>query len=160
MQAWLAAAPMTRLHLFGLDGTLLCRTAAPVEISRQLGLDKETAKLERDVVTGRILERLTTCGVPAAYGSRFPCSHYRACRSAGILTSAAKAEIADRLCAEFGVTHADCVAHGDSLSDAELVGTVPISVAVNADRHPMGLATHSCTGQDLWDAYELVRRAR
>lgn len=210
---------MTRLHLFDLDGTLLHRTAAPVEISRQLGLDKEIAKLERDFVTRRIdsrayaqlvhglwaglteshvvaafegapwlrrirdtwaeirgrgeycavislspsffVERLTAWGVHAAYGSRFPSVPFaEPVDPAGILTPAAKVEIADRLCAKFGLTRADCVAYGDSLSDAELFGTVPISVAVNADRHLVGLATHSYMGQDLWDAYELVRRAR
>ncbi|MGW0839562.1 HAD family hydrolase [Streptomyces sp. NPDC002787] len=210
---------MTRLHLFDLDGTLLHGTAAPVEISRQLGLDKEIAKLERDFVTRHIdsrgyaqrvhalwaglteshvaaafegapwlrrirdtwaeiqdrgeycavislspsffVERLTAWGVHAAYGSRFPCVPFtEPVDPDGILTPGAKVEIADRLCAEFGLTRADCVAYGDSLSDAELFGTVPISVAVNADRHLTGLATHSYTGQDLWDAYGLVGRAR
>ncbi|MEV2252335.1 HAD-IB family phosphatase [Streptomyces sp. NPDC050147] len=45
---------MARLHLFDLDGTLLHGTAAPVEISRQLGLDAEIAALERDFVAQRI----------------------------------------------------------------------------------------------------------
>ncbi|MEV6757783.1 HAD-IB family phosphatase [Streptomyces sp. NPDC051214] len=45
---------MARLHLFDLDGTLLHGTAAPVEISRQLGLDAEIAELERDFVAQRI----------------------------------------------------------------------------------------------------------
>ncbi|GAA1572511.1 MULTISPECIES: HAD family hydrolase [Streptomyces] len=38
---------MTRLHLFDLDGTLMYGSAAPVEISRQLGLGAEIAELER-----------------------------------------------------------------------------------------------------------------
>ncbi|MFF5447451.1 HAD family hydrolase [Streptomyces sp. NPDC012888] len=38
---------MTRLHLFDLDGTLMYGSAAPVEISRQLGLSAEIAALER-----------------------------------------------------------------------------------------------------------------
>jgi phosphoserine phosphatase len=210
---------MTRLHLFDLDGMLLHGTAAPVEISRQLGLDQEITTLERAFVARRIdsrgyaqhvrelwsglteshvdaafegapwlrrirvtwaeirdrgeycavislspsffVERLTTWGVHAAYGSRFPCVPLtEPVDPAGILTPTAKVEIADRLCTEFGLTRADCVAYGDSLSDAELFGTVPISVAVNADRHLMGLATHAYTGRDLWDAYELVRHAR
>jgi phosphoserine phosphatase len=210
---------MTRLHLFDLDGTLLHDTAAPVEISRQLGLAKEIAELERDFVTQRIdsrayaqrvhslwaglteshvaaafdgapwlsrirdtwaeirergeycavislspsffVERLTAWGAHAAYGSRFPRVPFsEPVDPAGILTPAAKVEIADRLCGELGLTRADCVAYGDSLSDAELFGTVPISVAVNADRYLTGFATHSYTGHDLWDAYELVRRAR
>jgi phosphoserine phosphatase len=48
---------MTRLHLFDLDGTLLHRSAAPVEICRQLGLDHEITELERDFVTRRIDSR-------------------------------------------------------------------------------------------------------
>lgn len=40
-------AGMSRLHLFDLDGTLLRGTAAPVEISRQLGLETEIVELER-----------------------------------------------------------------------------------------------------------------
>ncbi|MEI5098935.1 haloacid dehalogenase-like hydrolase [Streptomyces sp. PmtG] len=45
---------MARLHLFDLDGTLLYGTAAPVEISRQLGLDREIAAIERDFIGGHI----------------------------------------------------------------------------------------------------------
>ena len=65
----------------------------------------------------------------------------------------------DRLCAEFGLTRDDCVAYGDSLSDKDLFAAVPVSVAVNSDRHLSGLATHSYVGKDLWDAYELARHA-
>lgn len=75
---------------------------------------------------------------------------------AGVLSAAAKVLIADRLCVEFGVSRDDCVAYGDSLSDKDLFATVPVSVAVNSDRHLAGLATHSYVGRDLWDAYELV----
>ncbi|CAM5597988.1 hypothetical protein SALBM135S_03373 [Streptomyces alboniger] len=45
---------MARLHLFDLDGTLLHGTAAPVLISRQLGLDAEIAALESDFAAGHI----------------------------------------------------------------------------------------------------------
>ncbi|MGW6939556.1 HAD family hydrolase [Streptomyces xanthophaeus] len=37
---------MTLLHLFDLDGTLMYGSAAPVELSRQLGLSTEIAELE------------------------------------------------------------------------------------------------------------------
>lgn len=105
------------------------------------------------------VERLTAWGAHAAYGSRFPALPFsEPVDLAGILSAAAKVQIADRLCEEFGVMRADCVAYGDSLSDKDLFETVPVSVAVNADRHLAGLATHSYVGRDLWDAYELVRR--
>ncbi|WP_424212783.1 HAD family hydrolase [Streptomyces sp. BI20] len=43
---------MTRLHLFDLDGTLIRDSAAPVEISRQLGLEREIVALERAFSAG------------------------------------------------------------------------------------------------------------
>ncbi|MEU6766463.1 HAD-IB family phosphatase [Streptomyces sp. NPDC046853] len=207
---------MARLHLFDLDGTLLHGTAAPVEISRQLGLEAEIAELERDFVAGRIdspqyavrvhalwadltdtqvtaafegapwltgiretwaeireggdycavislspsffVERLLGWGAHAAYGSRFPSVPFtEPVNPTGILNAAAKVKIAERLCEEFGVGRSDCVAYGDSLSDLDLFGAVPVSVAVNADQRLVGLATHSYVGRDLRKAYELVR---
>lgn len=107
------------------------------------------------------VERLLDWGAHAAFGSRFPAVPFvDPVDPAGLLDAAAKVTIADRLCAEFGVGRADCVAYGDSLSDRELFRVVPVSVAVNADGHLAGLATYSYTGQDLWDAYELTRGVR
>ncbi|WP_328748701.1 HAD-IB family phosphatase [Streptomyces sp. NBC_00285] len=107
------------------------------------------------------VERLTGWGAHAAYGSRFPAVPFvERMDPAGVLNAAAKVLIADRLCEQFGVRRADCVAYGDSSSDRDLFGAVPISVAVNADRHLSGIATHSYQGRDLWEAYELVRQAR
>ncbi|MFI6407760.1 HAD family hydrolase [Streptomyces sp. NPDC050548] len=211
---------MARLHLFDLDGTLLHGTSAPLEISRQLGLEAETVALEQEISAGLIgppeyatrvyalwadlteahvaaafagapwlarirevwaeirsageycavvslspsffVERLTGWGAHAAHGSLFPAVPFSepSMDLAGVLDAAAKVVIADRLCEEFGVTRADCVAYGDSMSDKDLFGAVPVSVAVNADGHLSGLATHSYAGRDLWDAYELVRGAR
>ncbi|MGW2225814.1 HAD family hydrolase [Streptomyces formicae] len=210
---------MARLHLFDLDGTLLHGTAAPVEISRQLGLDAEIAALERDFVAGHVdspqyaarvhelwaeltdehvtgafegapwlsgiretwaeiraggdycavvslspsffVERLLGWGAHAAHGSVFPAVPFtEPVNPAGILDAAAKVKITNRLCEEFGVGLGDCVAYGDSLSDLELFGVVPVSVAVNADQRLVSLATHSYVGRDLRKAYELVRAAR
>lgn len=210
---------MARLHLFDLDGTLLRGTSAPVEISRQLGLELETVALDREVSAGLIgppeyaqrvhalwadltevhvaaafagapwmtrirevwaeirgqgdycavislspsffVERLTGWGAHAAYGSRFPAVPFtEPVDPAGVLSAEAKVRIADLLCAEFGVTRAQCVAYGDSGSDKALFGAVPVSVAVNADHHLAGLATHTYMGMDLWEAYELVRSGR
>ncbi|MEV6113385.1 haloacid dehalogenase-like hydrolase [Streptomyces sp. NPDC052109] len=207
---------MARLHLFDLDGTLLHGSTAPVEISRQLGLEAETAALDRAIAEGRIdppeyaaqvyalwvdlteahvsaafeaapwlarirevwaeirdageycavvslspsffVERLLAWGAHAAHGSRFPAVPFtEPVDPAGALSAAAKVTVADRLCMEFGVARADCVAYGDSLSDKDLFAAVPVSVAVNADAHLAGLATHTYTGRDLWEAYELAR---
>ncbi len=107
------------------------------------------------------VELLLDWGAHAAHGSRFPAVPFtEPVDPSGVLSAAAKVTIADRLCAEFGLTRADCVAYGDSSSDKELFAAVPVSVAVNADAHLTGLATHSYTGRDLWDAYELVGPAR
>ncbi|MEU1404241.1 HAD-IB family phosphatase [Streptomyces sp. NPDC005728] len=107
------------------------------------------------------VERLLGWGAHAAHGSRFPAVPFaEPVDPAGVLSAAAKVTIADRLCEEFGVSRADCVAYGDSLSDKELFAAVPVSVAVNADGHLAGLATYSYIGRDLWDAYELVTPVR
>jgi phosphoserine phosphatase len=210
---------MAKLHLFDLDGTLLYGSAAPVEISRQLGLAEEITELERAFAARRIgppefavrvrelwadlteaqvaaafegapwlagirevwadirasggycavislspgffVERLLGWGAHAAYGSRFPAVPFsEPVDPAGILSAAAKVTIADELCGKFGVSRADCVAYGDSMSDAELFGTLPVSVAVNADHHVSGLASYAYAGRDLREAYELVRNLR
>lgn len=207
-----------RLHVFDLDGTLIRGSAAPVEISRQLGLLDEIAEVERDLIAGRIgppeyavrihalwkdlteahvtaafesapwlmgirevwsdiraagdycavislspsffVEKLLGWGAHAAHGSRFPDVPFtQPLDPTGILSAAAKVEIAGRLCTEFGVPLEACVAYGDSLSDAAIFAAVPTAVAVNADHHLADLATHTYVGSDLREAYELVRPA-
>ncbi|KUJ67889.1 hydrolase [Streptomyces albus subsp. albus] len=206
---------MTRLHLFDLDGTLIHGSAAAIEISRQLGVEREIGELEGafargELVPGRFavlacelwaslteaqvaaafqgapwlagipevwadirargersavislspnffVERLLDWGADAAHGSRWPSVPFRdPVDPAGILTPSAKVRIAGELCAKFGLTRADCVAYGDSMSDAELFSAVPVSVAVNADHHVSGIASYAYTGKDLREAYELV----
>ncbi|AKA04941.1 hydrolase [Streptomyces noursei ZPM] len=208
---------MSKLHLFDMDGTLLHGSAAAVEISRQLGLEREIAVLERAFAAGELtpagfaqqacalwaadlsdvqvaaafegapwlagiqevwadirargercavislspgffVERLLAWGVDTAHGSRWPAVPIREpLEPAGLLSSSAKVRIADDLCARYGLTRDDCVAYGDSMSDAELFAVVPQSVAVNADHHVSHLATYAYTGRDLRGAYELVR---
>ncbi|MFB6980720.1 HAD family hydrolase [Streptomyces scopuliridis] len=110
--------------------------------------------LSPDFFVGRLLE----WGAHAAHGSRWPVPPFtEPVDRAGILNPAAKVKIANRLCAEFGVSLDDCVAYGDSMSDAEIFAAVPRAVAVNADHHLSGLATHTYVGGDLREAYELVR---
>ncbi|MFH8749396.1 HAD family hydrolase [Streptomyces rimosus] len=45
---------MGKLHLFDMDGTLLHGSAASIEISRHLGLDREIAELERAFITREV----------------------------------------------------------------------------------------------------------
>ncbi|MFJ4850663.1 MULTISPECIES: HAD family hydrolase [unclassified Streptomyces] len=74
----------------------------------------------------------------------------------GILVPQSKVAAADELCARYGVSRAECVAYGDSMSDTALFAAVPVSVAVNGDHHVSGLATHAYAGRDLREAYALV----
>ncbi|REK89080.1 hydrolase [Streptomyces inhibens] len=208
---------MSKLHLFDMDGTLLYGSAAAIEISRQLGLDREIAELERGFAAGELtplrfaqlacdlwaaeltelqlaaafdgapwlagiqevwadirargercavislspsffVERLLAWGADAAHGSRWPAVPIRQqVEPAGILSPAAKVQIADELCMTYGLTRADCVAYGDSMSDTELFAVLPQSVAMNADHHVSDLASYAYVGRDLREAYELVR---
>ncbi|MFD5733567.1 HAD family hydrolase [Streptomyces sioyaensis] len=208
---------MSKLHLFDMDGTLLYGSAAAVEISRRLGLEREIAELERGFSAGELtpvqfaqracelwaaeltelqvaaafegapwltgiqevwadirargercavislspaffVERLLAWGADTTHGSRWPAVPIRqAVDPAGILSSAAKVRIADELCVQYGLTRADCVAYGDSMSDTELFAAVPRSVAVNADHHVSDLASYAYVGRDLREAYELIR---
>lgn len=104
------------------------------------------------------VRRLLRWGVHAAFGAKFPEPPFGdvPLDVSGILLPESKVLIADRLCAEFGVTRADCVAYGDSMSDAQLFGVVPVSVAVNADHHVSGIATLAYAGRDLREAYALT----
>ncbi|MFJ7207823.1 HAD family hydrolase [Streptomyces sp. NPDC098789] len=206
---------MTRLHLFDLDGTLMFGSAAPVEISRQLGLGAEIAELERAFGAREIgpqefsvgvhtlwtqltpthvraafdgapwiegirevwqeiresgdycavvslspsffVELLLEWGAHAAHGSVFPEVPFtRPVDVTGILTPEGKLEVADRLCARFGVSRSDCVVYGDSMTDAVLFGALPVSVAVNARPQVAALATYVYEGRDLREAYRLA----
>ncbi|MFF5974980.1 HAD family hydrolase [Streptomyces sp. NPDC012769] len=106
------------------------------------------------------VERLLEWGADAAHGSRWPAVPFtEPIHRPGILNASAKVRIAGELCARFGVEPADCVAYGDSMSDAELFAIVPETVAVNADHHLAHLARHRYSGADLREAYALVRKS-
>ncbi|MFI8517424.1 HAD family hydrolase [Streptomyces sp. NPDC085481] len=105
------------------------------------------------------VERLLSWGADAAHGSRWPSVPFtEQIHRPGILDASAKVRIAGELCERFGVEPADCVAYGDSMSDAALFATVRETVAVNADHHLADLARHRYTGTDLREAYALVRK--
>ncbi|MEU9865141.1 HAD-IB family phosphatase [Streptomyces sp. NPDC047971] len=106
------------------------------------------------------VERLLDWGVDSAHGSQWPSVPFTApIHRPGILHARAKVTIAQSLCAEYGIGFEDCVAYGDSMSDAELFAVVPMTVAVNADRHLAGLSRYAYTGGDLREAYELARKS-
>ncbi|MBT2402765.1 MULTISPECIES: HAD family phosphatase [unclassified Streptomyces] len=206
---------MTLLHLFDLDGTLMYGSAAPVEISRQIGVSAEIGELERAFAKQEIspqefsvaahalwveltpahvraafdgspwlagirevwreiyergdycavislspsffVELLLEWGAHAAHGSVYPSVPFTGPMDvAGILTPEGKVEVADRLCARFGVNRADCVAYGDSRTDAVLFEAVPRSVAVNARPYLAERATYVYEGRDLREAYQLL----
>ncbi|MEU9230987.1 HAD family hydrolase [Streptomyces subrutilus] len=210
---------MALLHLFDLDGTLMFGSAAPVEISRQLGLSVEIAELERSFAAREIgphefslaahalwaeltpahvraafdgspwlagiqevwreirergdycavislspsffVEMLLEWGVHAAHGSLYPQVPFAGpMEVSGILTPEGKVTVADRLCERFGVSRRDCVAYGDSMTDAVLFEVVPVSVAVNARPYLAKRATHVYEGRDLREAYQLAGGAR
>ncbi|CAL9484118.1 hypothetical protein SUDANB120_03114 [Streptomyces sp. enrichment culture] len=68
---------MTRLHLFDLDGTLMYGSAAPVEISRQLGLGSEIAELERAFSARKLDPSQFSLAVHALWAELTP-AHVRA----------------------------------------------------------------------------------
>ncbi|WP_314176092.1 HAD family hydrolase [Streptomyces winkii] len=122
--------------------------AAPDAVPNSTAHTAETARTAR-----------TGGGADATYGSRWPAVPFRELPDpSGILSAEAKVRIADELCAEFGVSRSECVAYGDSMSDAALFAAVPVSVAVNADGHVRGLASAEYEGRDLREAYGLVGR--
>jgi phosphoserine phosphatase len=112
-----------------MDGTLIHGSSANMALAKEMGLVDEFRALDAEFLAGVI-------GVPEyarqAYGMWSSCAH------------------------AMGVTRADCVAYGDSLSDAALFAAVPVSVAINGDHHVSDLATHAYTGRDLRDAYGMV----
>jgi phosphoserine phosphatase len=121
---------------------------------RKRGEHCAVISLSPDFFVGRLLD----WGVHAAHGSRWPVPPFtEPVDRSGILDPAAKLKIAKSLCAEFGLGLADCVAYGDSMSDAAIFAAVPRAVAVNADHHLAGLATHTYSGGDLREAYAVVR---
>ncbi|MGW7026816.1 HAD family hydrolase [Streptomyces xanthophaeus] len=68
---------MTLLHLFDLDGTLMYGSAAPVELSRQLGLSTEIAELERAFSAREIGPHQFSVAVHALWADLTP-DHVRA----------------------------------------------------------------------------------
>ncbi|MFI0446031.1 HAD family hydrolase [Actinomadura sp. 6N118] len=101
---------------------------------------------------------LLDLGFDEVVASRFPPLPFTApLDPAGILTPADKVRIADDLRTRYGLTRAQCVAYGDSVSDGPLFRHLTHTVAVNADHHLAGIAAADYRGNDLTQAYRLGR---
>lgn len=101
---------------------------------------------------------LLELGFDAVLASRFPALPFREPPDpAGILTPSDKVRIVDELRTSHGLPRSQCVAYGDSMSDAPLFRWLANTVAVNADHHLAGLAAASYRGDDLAGAYALGR---
>lgn len=103
---------------------------------------------------------LRASGVDDVFASNFPALPFPTDLSLdlqGILTPAAKVTIVDRVRAMHGLERDQCVAYGDSLSDALLFSELKYTVAVNADDGLRSRALLSYQGNDLRDAYRMAR---
>ncbi|MFP3969302.1 haloacid dehalogenase-like hydrolase [Actinomadura fulvescens] len=101
---------------------------------------------------------LLDLGFDEVAASRFPPPPFTApLDPAGVLTPADKVRITDDLRTRYGLTHAQCVAYGDSMSDAPLFRHLTNTVAVNADHHLADIAAADYRGDDLTHAYHLGR---
>jgi phosphoserine phosphatase len=76
---------------------------------------------------------------------------------ANILTPGDKVRVVGEMCSRHGLSRSQCVAYGDSMSDAPLFRQLAKTVAVNADHHLADIATLSYQGSDLAGAYALGR---
>ncbi|TDD61555.1 hydrolase [Actinomadura rubrisoli] len=101
---------------------------------------------------------LLDLGFDDVVASRFPPPPFTApLDPAGVLTPGDKVRIAEELRVRHGLTAAQCVAYGDSMSDAPLFRHLGNTVAVNADHHLADLAALDYRGTDLAGAYALAR---
>ncbi|MFB4303964.1 HAD family hydrolase [Actinomadura sp. NTSP31] len=77
--------------------------------------------------------------------------------TAGILTPADKIRITEDLRTRHHLTIDQCLAYGDSLSDAPLFRHLTNTIAINADHHLTDIAALDYRGTDLTTAYNLAR---
>ena len=102
------------------------------------------------------VERLHGWGVNFVYGSLVTPGN-----SAGaerLMTSRDKLNITGRLLSELGLTHDNCIAYGDSMSDLDLFKSLPKTVAVNARKPIRELARVCYEGPSIWSGYSAGRK--
>jgi len=103
-------------------------------------------------------QHLLALGFDHVAASKFPVLPFREpLDPRGILTPGDKVRITDELRVRYSSPLSQCVAYGDSMSDAPLFRHLANTVAVNADHHLADLATVSYSGSDLRGAYALGR---
>jgi phosphoserine phosphatase len=101
---------------------------------------------------------LLELGFDDVVASRFPALPFlEPLDPANILTPRDKVRIVEDMCERYGLSRSQCVAYGDSMSDAPLFRQLTKTVGVNADHHLAELATLSYCGNDLAEAYVLGR---
>jgi phosphoserine phosphatase len=96
-------------------------------------------------------------GFDAVFASRFPRSADAPLDESAILSPEDKPVLAARFCAERGLTLADAIAYGDSMSDVPLFEAVGVRVSVNGDHHLAERADVAVAGTDLLVAYRAAR---
>ncbi|WP_173092702.1 HAD family hydrolase [Actinomadura verrucosospora] len=102
---------------------------------------------------------LLDLGFDHVIASRFPPLPFTTAPldTSGILTPDDKVRIAEELRTRHGLTTGQCLAYGDSMSDAPLFRHLTNTIAVNADHHLAGIAALDYRGTDLTAAYTLAR---
>lgn len=118
-----------------------------------------SARGERSVVISQsplfLVRRLERWGAQATYATTV--ERGVPCRADQLLGPEDKIRITASMLDEFGLAPTDCVAYGDSTSDAVLFGRLPFTVAVNAAPAIRELATRTYDGTDLRGAYAMGR---
>jgi phosphoserine phosphatase len=103
-------------------------------------------------------EQFLDFGFDAVFASRFPRSAELPLDESAILTPEDKPRLAERFCAEHGLTLQDAIAYGDSMSDVFLFDEVGFRISVNGDHHLAERSDIAVRGTDLLLAYQAARR--
>lgn len=121
---------------------------------RERGERSAVITLSPDFFARNLLE----LGFDEVVASRFPALPLiEPLDPANILTPGDKVRIVAEMCQRHGLSRSQCVAYGDSMSDAPLFRWLTKTVAVNPDHHLADLAAVSYCGNDLAEAYALGR---
>ena len=102
------------------------------------------------------VERLHAWGVNYVYGSLVTPGNSTGAER--LMTSRDKLDITGRLLSELGLTHDNCIAYGDSMSDLDLFKSLPKTVAVNARKPIRELASVCYEGPSMWSGYAAGRK--